>query len=128
MAFVCSSWIRALRTVQPYKLCDKNWVSVSQHSLIQRLAQANGVQCLIAASPEGDDDWYGYVVGEPSRRVLHWAYTKGRFRRGGVAGQLLTAMFGGSDEEIEVTFESPDLKWIKRRLVPQTYRLCEVLR
>ena len=108
---------------------DPNWLSAAHHSLIIRMLATCEVEVLVAARAGFPDDWYGYIVGEPTRQVLHWLFVKKSFRRGGVATRLLEGMFGEPRGElIEVTTHAPDLRYLTAwNFSKRSYRLCEAV-
>lgn len=75
----------------------------------------------VATSPADDDAIYGYVVGEPGRpSLIHFAYVKKCYRKGGVARSLVRRLLDGHDERkdgIAITEigEPSLLRYIKAR-------------
>ncbi|MCP4591667.1 MAG: hypothetical protein GY842_13080 [bacterium] len=127
LPFVFSSWIAEWRKEHPS--VDSNWLAVAQHAMISKLLDQPSVITLVAVNPDNHDQIAGYIVAEPERRVLHWLYTRGRYRKARVASQLLQEAFGDPSEPVEVTGITHRLRWFQRwRLVPRTYRLCEAMR
>lgn len=89
-------------------LFDEAWMSAATHSLASELIDQSEVY--VACDPQHQDEIYGYVVAEPSKRILHWIYTKEPFRQAYVATRLLSHVFGGFDQQIYVTTSTYALK------------------
>lgn len=142
LPFVFSCWVRAvqaarnrayrelptdtLRAVERFlRLADTNWVSAAQHALCERLLKRSLV--LIACNPGNTDQIYGFLVVEPEVPVVHFLFVKKRFRRLGVAKDLMANAAPGALEAglpVQVTYRPPHelSSW------PLTYRsthLCE---
>lgn len=118
LPFIYATWINHVRETKPWSGCDLNWVSAAQHALVERLLRRSVVQ--VACSPAYPDQIYGYLVGQPRERIVHWCYVKGDrlsggrflYRRQGIATRLLEDMFEGlgtREAPIEASFRSPAL-------------------
>ena len=134
--FALKSWVKTLRRLPNKRGIDPNWLCAAGESLIKALFASPRVVTLAAVNPDNHDHLYGFIVGEPERRVLHFVYTKESLRsqpdpepKGLCATQLMGHMFGEPGEAIEITEQSRDLRWLQRwNLRPRTYRICEAIR
>jgi len=80
--FIRATWLRAYRHVVR---APSDWYYAAQGALVSRLLAES--ETTVAHFPGDSDQILGYVVA--SGDVLHWVYTKGAFRRLGIASALL---------------------------------------
>ena len=126
---VLGHWIESMRRQRPWSLVDPSWFCTAQNVLARSLLERCAT--LIAVNPSDDNHIYGYVVADPEKRVLVWAYVKGDFRELGVGGALMRAMFGTVGDVpiryVTKTIASPHYhrKW---GLTHEPYALVELLK
>lgn len=119
-------WRELLKDGQPREASvDRNEFSAAFHALITRLVERYEVS--VACQPGREDQVFGYMVGDPLRRVLIWVYVKNDFRREHVATRLLLAAFGSFDEELEAAWWTAALRHMAPRwnLRRRSIHLCE---
>jgi hypothetical protein len=100
LAFVGKSWVEGVAHADPFCGCDRHWIEAAARALAARLMRLS--VALVACSTEDERQLFGCLVGSPSRREMHWIYTKATpdFRRLGIATSLMREMFGGFEEVI----------------------------
>lgn len=90
--FVTSTWSRAFKSSPAAGvIADEDWAPI-MHPQIRRLIARPGVRTLLACDRDDPRFLYGFIAGEPERRVVHFCYVKQAFRRAGCARQLLIAL------------------------------------
>jgi GNAT superfamily N-acetyltransferase len=97
--FLANSYIRCVAAQRPWDALDRNWAHAAASALARAMLSRAAV--LVACSRDDPDQIYGWIAGDPERRVLGWIYTKSAFRGLGVGGALMRAMYGdvGTDAE-----------------------------
>jgi hypothetical protein len=128
-SLIFSSWIEEYRKYV-YPQADPNWLCSVQQLLIEKLLAEPSVLAAVAVDPQNLDSIRGYLVGDPAKRVLHFIYVRGWYRRGRVATRLLERVFGDRDKPIEVTATTRRLNWLRGRwrLPLRSHNLCEVVK
>jgi GNAT superfamily N-acetyltransferase len=113
LPFLVNSYVRCLSTQRPWgrpeqrdaymlngrNLLDKNWAMAASSTLCR--AMLSQATVLVACGLDDPDQIYGWVAGDPERRVLGWIYTKSAFRGLGVGGALMRAMYGDVGKDAE---------------------------
>ena len=90
--FVFSYWLRdAFERCRTYRGMSKALFMRLHHLVLERVVSRSILH--VACDPEAPEVVYGFVCAEPnaSPPILHYIYTKRRFRRCGIARQLLAA-------------------------------------
>lgn len=59
---------------------------------------------VVACDVEDDDVIYGYAVGEPAKRVVHWAFTKFGFRGKGVGEAAMRSLMPDAATGVTLTY------------------------
>lgn len=115
-----------MRGSRPFDGVDPNWFSAAQHALIEKLLRVSVV--LVACHPDHPDQVFGYLVGDPEERYLHWLYVRHDFRRCGIASQLLAQAYG--DAPITVTCNVTGTSYLRRhrRVRVRSHPLCRLTR
>lgn len=120
--YITATWLNSV-----YEQCKRDMkksVFMPNHNKLikERLPL---MRCLVACNPEDQDQIYGYIVfNRPS--VVHFAYTKGVFRKLGVFKKLLDA--AEIKKDIEATHKGPMFKTLESKLtlVFNPYKFYEV--
>jgi hypothetical protein len=90
IAFITSTWMRALWGSKSYKNIKKSIFMDEHHAMIHD--RMKKMLCTIACDPENENVIFGYIVySKPN--VIHFAYTKGAFRNFGICRQLIEDSF-----------------------------------
>lgn len=108
----------------------RSWLAAAQHTLIDRLLARPGIEVLVAVNPGRLTQIFGYAVAWPQQRALIWIYTRGRFRRHGIAKTLLGELFDPEGGPIEVAQPTHRLAWFANTefdLRPRPHVLCEAI-
>lgn len=99
--FVLNSWLRRYRDAISARLVtDRTYYSI-QHAVILKILATPTLRATIVCSPEDANHIYAYCISEdlsslvPDLVILHFIYTKGTFRRFGLAKALLADAIGG---------------------------------
>lgn len=124
LPYIYSSWIKCWSNVPEMVRAecgscgasiqrpDRGWVAAATHSVITRLLR--NCACLVACDPSDRDQVFGYVVGDPKDRVLHFVYVKYPFRKAGVGTRLMQQMFGPL-EGLSYTHKTPAVRHLARK-------------
>lgn len=118
LPYIYSSWIRSWLNAPEFAKTecgscgasvpkpDRGWAGAATHSVITRLLRS--CSCAVACDPKDMSQVFGFIVGDPEGRVLHWIYVKFPFRRAGVGTRLMDAMFEGfPDAALCYTHKTP---------------------
>ena len=77
--------------VHPRLISDKDYFKI-QHDVIAKIVQRPECRVYVACDPEDPAHIYAYLMCEelaPNWLILHWIYTKGAFRKWGLAKSLI---------------------------------------
>lgn len=97
IAFITSTWMRALWGSKHYKGIKKSIFMTEHHEAIQK--RMKNLLCVVACDPSDPYVIFGYIVySKPN--VIHFAYTKGSFRRFGICKRLIAESVGDQDNFI----------------------------
>lgn len=92
-ALIFDSWARSwMKSPWSGTVRNCDWPETSRKAaqeIVDR--QTTVVKVAWGATENGERRVAGYIVYEPTRRIIHWLYTKRDFRGQGVARQLLAA-------------------------------------
>lgn len=99
------SWMKS-RWSGTVRNCD--WDDTSRKAS-KELTDRPTTVVLVAYQPleDGTRRVKGYIVAEPSKKVIHWVYTKRDFRNQGVARELLQHVMG----EAAAPFSNERKEW-----------------
>ena len=84
--FVYSSWLNNYWGSHNHDM-TKTVFMAGHHNVIEKILQREGIEILIAANIDDDEQILGYLVREGN--VLHYLYVKSPFRRSGISAALL---------------------------------------
>lgn len=113
--FILATWLRSFRfdSWAAYNLRGPVYFK-NQERLIRDILGRPNVVAMVGALDDQPDAVLGYVVVEPT--CIHFAYTKGAWRRMGVSRTLLlaTGLFDSLDGvEVSHATDRPDGDWSK---------------
>lgn len=127
--FILNSFLKSLGNQRPYNTIDKNIFNASFHMLGERILKYN--MTLIACQEDDPTQIYGWITGEPVRRILYFVYVKNIFRQVGVGTNLMKAMFnniGGDAPNVKCAIWTSSIGWQEKKwgLIEDTYPLVEI--
>lgn len=97
LPLILNSWLKRYRSaIHPRLVTDRVYYE-SQHAVIRKIFDNPALKVVVACDPEDTNHVYGYAVAEdlaPGWVMIHWVYTKGAFRKFGVAKHLLQTVIG----------------------------------
>lgn len=123
LPFILRSWIRSSRDL------SRMWRGVPSHvfsrevsSIIRGLLTKKDTIIHIACDPAMPEVVYSFMVGEirKGELVIHYVYTKGDFRKKGIATSLLASFYRPGQTRLIYTHSSPKtvrLKTIWREVI-----------
>lgn len=59
---------------------------------VAEILERQATRAIVACDPEDESVIYGFAVGEPDERIVHWCHVKHSLRRNGIARELLTRL------------------------------------
>lgn len=102
LGFVISSWLRSAgdawgdmrrQDAAAFAGTEVGWFADVPHrftrAAVTEILQRPTVQAVVACDPEDETVIYGYVIAEPSERIIHWCHVKHTLRRNGIARDLV---------------------------------------
>jgi GNAT superfamily N-acetyltransferase len=99
LPLVLDSWVRTSRGADPWVPTRTHDVALGRH--LDRLIP--GAAVWVAANREDSDRVLGWVCADPSRSLLHWAWTREAWRRAGIASALVGMVTSESRGPLAVT-------------------------
>ena len=91
--FVYSTWMKSFRDSSYARAIPTQLYNMGQRSRIYRVLEAKDTVVQIACDPNTEELIYGYMVSAYPN-VLHYVYTKGQYRKLGIAKALLANHIG----------------------------------
>lgn len=106
VGFIVSSWLKSAGEAwQTVRSADvSTWPSGTQvgwfadvphrftRAAVAEILNRPAVRAVVACDEEDPSVIYGYAIGEPETRTLHWLHVKHTLRRNGIARELLTSL------------------------------------
>lgn len=96
LSFIYSTWLESYRYDSSIGKSHKNSIFFSAYAqTIDHIFSKPSTKCFIASEPDFTDTILGYIVAEPHTPIpiLHYIYTKGSFRKLGIAQSLMLHVF-----------------------------------
>lgn len=103
LGFILSSWLksageawRTLRTADAatFACTEVGWFADVPHrftrNAVAEILQRSTVRVVVACDSDDATVIYGYAVGEPEQRIMHWCHVKHTMRRNGIAREVVS--------------------------------------
>ena len=111
VGFILSSWLKSagdawseLKTSDLSQWCDHRTMSGTQvgwfadvphrftRTAVAEILERPTTRAIVACDPDDPSVIFGYAIGEPDHRIVHWCHVKHALRRNGIARDLLTRL------------------------------------
>lgn len=102
LGFILSSWLRSAgdawgdlkrADASAFRGTEAGWFADVPHrftrAAVVEITERPGAESIVACDPEAPHVLYGFIVAEPSQRIVHWCHVKHEFRRAGIGRELL---------------------------------------
>lgn len=101
IAFIYSTWLRSYRNDSLIGLSVKKSIFFETYRLVlDQILAKNTTKVLVACLPEDDSVILGYLVADPTEKVLHYIFVKDAFRRFHIAQTLYDKVFSEMGEGV----------------------------
>lgn len=111
-AFLLSTWMKSFRDSGVVRAVPTPVYNIGQRTRIMKLMRQPDTKILVACDDDTPEFVYGYMV-YGSNNTVHYLYTKGQYRKYGIAKELLREL--DSTQPVFYTHKSPEI-WLERKL------------